>query len=308
MTPPNPPSAAFARSHRAAEVLPARWAAYVELTKPRLLSLVVVTTVLGYMLAGGTAAEWSRILATALGTGLVGGGANALNQWWEVLRDARMRRTSMRPLPSGRVTRGESLVLSFVLTAAGLAVLVAVRPLAGVLAFASWAVYLFAYTPLKPRTAFNTIVGAISGAIPPVIGWASAAGRLDPGAAVLFAILFVWQIPHFLSIAWIHREDYQAGGFRMLSVVDPDGRSTFTIAVVYTLALLPVGWAAAFAGLAGWLYLAGSTLLGLAMLVAALNLHRKRTIEAARALFLASLAYLPSLFVLMLMDPTRLPR
>ncbi|MFN8177185.1 MAG: heme o synthase [bacterium] len=309
MPPPSPPSAALPRPPRVAVALPARWAAYVELTKPRLLSLVIVTTVLGYLLAGGSAADWRRLLATAVGTSLVGGGANALNQWWEVLRDARMRRTQGRPLPTHRVSRRESVVVALLLTGAGLVVLAAgVQGLTASLALASWCLYVFAYTPLKPRTPFNTIVGAVSGAIPPAIGWTAATGRVGAGAWVLFAILFVWQIPHFLSIAWIHRRDYEAGGFRMLPVVDPDGSSTFTIAVAYALGLLPAAWAAAFAGLAGWLYLVGSTLLGLGMVAAALALHRKRTVESARALFFASLAYLPSLFLLMLLDPTRLPR
>lgn len=308
MTPPASP-VALARPIRSTSAIPARWACYVELTKPRLLSLVLVTTFLGYLLAGGAAANWARILATTIGTALVGGGANVLNQWWEVPRDALMRRTRERPLPSGRVSRPSSAIFGLGLTAAGLALLWGhTNAVTALLALASWGVYLFAYTPLKPRTPLNTIVGAVSGAIPPVIGWTAATGRIEAGAAVLFAVLFVWQIPHFLSIAWIHRRDYEAGGFRMLPVVDPDGRSTFRIVVVYSLGLLPVAWSAAFAGLAGWLYLAGSTLLGLGLLGAALLLHRTRTVEAARGLFLSSLVYLPALFLLMLLDPTTLPR
>jgi protoheme IX farnesyltransferase len=302
-------STALARPARAVFAIPARWADYVELTKPRLLSLVVVTTLLGYLLAGGSAADWWRLLALGAGTALVGGGANALNQWWEVPRDALMRRTRTRPLPSGRLSRSASVAFALTLTAAGLGVLWrGTHALTAALALASWCVYIFAYTPLKPRTPLNTVVGAVSGAIPPVIGWTAASGHIGAGAAVLFTILFVWQIPHFLSIAWIHRHDYEAGGFRMLPVVDPGGRSTFRIIVVYSLGLLPVAWSATFAGLAGWVYLVGSTLLGLGMIAAALVLHRTRTVESARALFLTSLAYLPSLFLLMLADPTRLPR
>ncbi len=306
MTPPTSPEAAFGHAGGA----PARAAvasALVELAKPRLLSLVLVTTGLGYLLAGGPATDWFRLLATVLGTALVGGGANGLNQWAEAARDARMRRTRTRPLPTARLTPAQALGFSFALTVAGLVVLAAwTNALTASLAAASWAVYLLAYTPLKPRTPLNTIVGAVSGAIPPMLGWTAAAGRLEAGAAILFAILFVWQIPHFLSIAWIHRQDYAAGGFRMLPVLDPDGRATFRIVTVYSLGLLPVAWGAAFAGLAGWLYLAGSTLLGLAMVAASLLLHRRHTVQAARVVFYASLAYLPGLFVLMLLDPTRL--
>jgi protoheme IX farnesyltransferase len=308
MVPPAHEAAAAARPARAAAIRPFSVSACAELTKPRLLSLVLVTTFLGYVLAGGSLHDAWRVLATLLGTALVGGGANGLNQWWEAERDGRMRRTRTRPLPSGRVSRGAAFAFSASLSLGGLWLLGrGVNGLTALLAAASWLVYLFAYTPLKPRTPLNTIVGAVSGAIPAAMGWTAATGRLEPGAAVLFAVLFVWQIPHFLSIAWIHRKDYADGGFLMLPVVDPDGRATFRIAAVYSLGLLPVGWAAAFAGLSGWLYLAGSTLLGLGMVVAALRLHRTHTVEAARAVFLASLAYLPGLFLLMVLDPTRLP-
>lgn len=281
-------------------------AALLELAKPRLLSLVVVTTALGYLLAGGATGDWT-LLATVVGTALVGGGANGLNQWAEAERDARMKRTRRRPLPSGRVAAPVAFGFSLALSVAGAAVLAwQVNAVTAGLAATSWALYLLVYTPLKPRTPLNTLVGAVSGALPPALGWTAATGHVEPGAAILFAILLVWQIPHFLSIAWVHRADYAAGGFRMLPVLDPAGVATFRIVVVYSLGLLPVAWAAAFAGLAGWLYLAGSTLLGTAMVAAALALHRTHTIRAARAVFFASLAYLPALFVLMLLDPTRL--
>lgn len=305
MTPPTSPEAALGHADAAAR--PAVASALLELAKPRLLSLVIVTAGLGYLLAGGSAADWGRLLATVAGTALVGAGANGLNQWAETARDARMRRTRSRPLPTGRVTPGQAVGFSFAVTAAGLGVLaLRTNALTASLAAASWAVYLLAYTPLKPRTPLNTIVGAVSGAIPPMLGWTAATGHVDAGAAILFAILFVWQIPHFLSIAWIHRQDYAAGGFRMLPVLDADGRATFRIVTVYSLGLVPVAWAAAFAGLAGWLYLVGSTLLGLLMVAASLVLHRTHTVQAARVVFFASLAYLPGLFVLMLLDPTRL--
>ena len=290
-----------------AEDRPARagWHPFAELTKPRLTSLVLVTTALGYLLGAPGAIDWPRLLLAVVGTALVGGGANGLNQWWEVAHDARMRRTRGRPFPSGRVSPRAGLIFCAGITLLGLALLCAlVNPLTSLLGAVSWAVYLFAYTPLKPRTTLNTLVGAVSGAVPPVMGWTAATGRLEAGAWVLFAVLFVWQIPHFLAIAWIHREDYENGGFRMLPVIDPAGAATFRIALVYCVALIPVTYTAALVGLGGWIYLAGATVLGLGITHAAFRLHRERTVAAARHLFFASLAYLPVLFLLMLLDPT----
>jgi protoheme IX farnesyltransferase len=285
----------------------ARWTSYAELTKPGLTGLVVVTTALGFLLGCEGSVHGWRLLGAIVGTALAGGGANGLNQWWEAGRDARMRRTRDRPLPSGRVSPRGGFVFSAALTGVGLLVLFAgVNSVAGMLALASWGVYLLLYTPLKPRTTLNTIVGAVSGALPPMIGWSAATGRLDPPAFVLFAILFVWQIPHFLAIAWVYREDYAGGGFRMLPVVDPAGHATFRIVVVYCLVLVPVAYTAALVGLSGWIYLVGSTLLGLVLLAAALRLYRDRTVAAARGLFLTTIAYLPALLLLMLLDPTRL--
>jgi protoheme IX farnesyltransferase len=237
----------------------------------------------------------------------VGGGANGLNQWWEAERDARMTRTRNRPLPSGRLPARAGFAFSVAVTVLGTALLIQfVNALTAGLALASWAIYLFAYTPLKPRSTLNTLVGAVSGAVPPVMGWTAATGRLESGAWVLFAILFVWQIPHFLAIAWVHRRDYDAGGFRMLPVIDPTGRATFRIVVLYCVALLPATYSAALLGLSGWIYLAGATVLGLGLLRAGFRLYRDRSAESARRLFLASIAYLPTLFLLMLLDPTRL--
>jgi protoheme IX farnesyltransferase len=194
------------------------------------------------------------------------------------------------------------------LTVAGLATLAgAVNALTAGLAFLSWAVYLFAYTPMKRRSTLNTIVGAISGAIPPVLGWTAATGALDARALVLFAILFLWQIPHFLAIAWVHREDYARGGFRMLPVDDPEGGTTFRIVLVYCFGLIPVTLSAAAVGISGWIFAIGAAALGVILLFAALRLQRERTREAARALFFLTIAYLPAVLFLMLLDPTRLP-
>jgi protoheme IX farnesyltransferase len=284
------------------------WRAYAELTKPRLTSLVLVTTALGYLLAQSGPWEPATFAAALLGTALVGGGANGLNQWWESAADARMRRTRGRPFPSGRVSPRSGFAFALGLSASGLVLLLQlVNPLTAGLALLSWATYLLAYTPLKQRTTLNTLVGAVSGAVPPMMGWTAATGALSAGAWVLFAILFIWQIPHFLAIAWVHRADYARGGFRMLPVLDPDGRATFRIAFVYCLGLLPATWAAALVGLTGWFYLAGATVLGLGMLHAGLRLCREGSETAAKHLFLASIAYLPVLLLLMLLDPTRLP-
>jgi protoheme IX farnesyltransferase len=294
-----PPDAADAR---------ARWLPYAELTKPSLTSLVLITTGLGYLLASRSELDWAGLLFAVLGTALVGGGANGLNQWWETGRDARMARTRGRPFPARRISVPGGIAFSLAITVAGLALLAwRANGLTAGLAFLSWAVYLFVYTPLKPRTTLNTLVGAVSGAIPPMLGWTAASGRLEPGAWVLFAILFVWQIPHFLAIAWLYRADYQAGGFRMLPVVDPEGRSTFRVAVFYCVGLLPVTWSASLVGISGWIYLLGATLLGIGMLRHGLRLYREGTAEAARGLFLTSIAYLPTLFLVMLLDPTHLP-
>ena len=295
----SPPDAASAR---------ARWLPYAELTKPSLTSLVLITTGLGYLLGSRGPLDWGGLAAAIVGTALVGGGANGLNQWWETERDARMVRTRSRPFPTRRISVRGGIAFSVAITVAGVVLLAwRTNPLTAALAFLSWAVYLFVYTPLKPRTTLNTLVGAISGAIPPMLGWTAAAGRLEPGAWVLFAILFVWQIPHFLAIAWLYRADYEAGGFRMLPVVDPEGRATFRVAVFYCVGLLPVTWSASLVGISGWIYLLGATLLGIGMLRHGLRLYREGTAEAARGLFLTSIAYLPTLFLVMLLDPTRLP-
>jgi protoheme IX farnesyltransferase len=269
--------------------------------------LVLATTGLGFLLASPGPVAWLRLVGTILGTALVGGGANGFNQWREADPDARMHRTRMRPLPSRKISPRAGFAFSAFLTAIGAALLFTqVNALTAGLALASWALYVFVYTPLKSRTTLNTIVGAISGAIPPLMGWTGARGTIDAGGLVLFAILFVWQIPHFLAIAWVYRGDYAEGGFRMLPVVDPAGHSTFRIVLVYCLGLLPVSFAAAFVGLAGWLYLVGAALLGLGMLWNGARLYRERTEEAATRLFVTSLIYLPILFVVMLLDPTRL--
>jgi protoheme IX farnesyltransferase len=217
--------------------------------------------------------------------------------------DARMLRTRGRPLPAGRLRPADALAFGAGLTLVGLAALywLCGAAAAGV-AFATWASYLFLYTPLKTRTSLSTIVGAFPGALPPVIGWAAARGDVEPGGYVLFAILFLWQIPHFLAIAWIYREDYARGGLPMLPVLDPEGRLTGRQVVANSLALVLVSLAPVAAGLAGSLYLAGALLLGAGLLGVALRMAVARDLAAARTLFASSILYLVSLCSLLLLD------
>lgn len=242
------------------------------------------------------------LLLTLFGTGLVAAGSATLNMLLERDTDALMHRTRGRPLPAGRLRPAEALWFGLLLTSAGLAVLaLLVRPLAALVALLTWACYLFAYTPLKTRTSLATIVGAFPGALPPVIGWAAARGSLDAGAVVLFAILFLWQIPHFLAIAWIFREDYARGGLPMLPVLDPAGHVTGRQAVANSLALLLVSVVPSVAGMTGKLYLYGAVVLGLGFTGVAVAAAVKRTTAAARALFLASILYLALLLALLLL-------
>jgi protoheme IX farnesyltransferase len=217
--------------------------------------------------------------------------------------DSLMLRTRARPLPAGRLRVPETLTWGLALTTTGLALLAwRTGALAAAVAFVTWASYLFLYTPLKTRTSLSTVVGALPGALPPVIGWAAARGQLEPGAFVLFAIVFLWQIPHFLAIAWIYREDYARGGLPMLPVLDPDGRLTGRQAVANTLALLLVSLVPTAAGIAGRAYLAGAVLLGLGFTAVAVRAAVLRTPRAARWLFVASILYLIALCALLLAD------
>jgi len=276
---------------------------YLELTKPRITVMVVFTALVGFVM--GSRAGFSPLgLSTVLvGVALVASGASALNMLLERDTDALMRRTRDRPLPSSRLQPADVLVFGMSLTGAGLLELYLWSgPTAAAVALATWASYLFVYTPLKRRTSLSTLVGAVPGALPPVIGWAAARGSVDPAALVLFAILFLWQIPHFLAIAWIYREDYARGGLPMLPVLDPQGHLTGRQAVSHSLALLFVSLAPAAAGMAGRAYLLGAVLLGMAMTGVALRAAIVRTTPAARQLFLASIVYLPLLSALLLLD------
>lgn len=276
---------------------------YWTLVKPRIALMVALTGVVGYVMAGPASASTTRLFASFLGTALVAAGASCFNMLLERRTDALMHRTANRPLPAGRLASSDALLFGVGLTISGLLLLsLLTNPLAALVAVITWASYVFAYTPLKTRTSLATIVGAIPGALPPVIGWAAARNSLDPGAFLLFAILFLWQIPHFLAIAWMYREDYARGGILMLPVLDPEGRITGRQAIANSLALTLVSLLPVAAGMAGRAYLVGALILGLTLTAVALRAALLRTPGPIRALFAASILYLAALCGLLLLD------
>ena len=280
-----------------------RMAVLFQLGKGGLSLFVVMTTLVGFVVASRGGIAWPNLLVTMIGTGLTSWGALALNQWWEVARDAAMRRTRKRPLPSGRMAQRPALALALLAVAVGLAVLgLRVNLMTAALGLLTVVLYILVYTPLKPHTPLCTLIGALCGGIPPIMGWAAAAGRVEIGGWILGATLFTWQIPHFLALAWLYREDYARGRFRMLPVVDRSGQVTFQTVVLYILALIPMGFAVTYVGMAGLLFMFGSFVLGSAMLFLGVRLYLQRTDANARILFFASLIYLPALFALLLAD------
>jgi protoheme IX farnesyltransferase len=287
-----------------------RMADYVALTKPRVVMMVLVTTLVGYYLGSdGTPQPLLRLVHTLLGTALAAGGTLALNQYMERDLDGRMERTRRRPLPDGRVLPAEALVLGVGLLASGLLYLVAAVDAPAALVTTTIAVtYLLLYTPLKPLTSLCSLVGAVPGALPPVAGWAAARGTLGPEAWVLFAIMYLWQVPHTLAIGRMYRDDYARAGIQVLPVIDGDGRSTARHAVVNCLALLPVALLPTLLGMAGAVYFATALLLGLAFLWAAIRLARTRSLPDARRLLVTSLVYLPVLLGTMALDKLPLGR
>ena len=275
----------------------------LELTKPRITLLIVLTALLGFVLAGGTFGLTA--IALLAGTALVSSGSSALNQVLERHSDASMRRTENRPLPAGRLRPAEALFWGLLLSVGGLLILVlSVNLLTAALAGLTLVTYGFVYTPMKKVSSLATVVGAIPGALPPVGGWAAATGTLASPALILFAIVFLWQMPHFLAIACLYRDDYRRGGMPMLPVVDADGRFTALQVIIYNAALLPVSLLPSALGMTGGSYLTGAVLLGLGLNIAGLLFARRRTQEAARRLLLASVIYLPLLWGLLLMDRT----
>ena len=278
-----------------------RAADYTALAKPRLNVLVVASALAGYAMAGGDGARTSVVLAVLAGTGLVAGGASAFNQVLERRTDALMKRTRRRPLPDGRLGAIEGTVVAAALSGAGLLILaLGANPLSAAVALATLATYAVIYTPMKPLTSFATVIGAIPGALPPVIGWAAARDALSQGAWVLFGIVFLWQLPHFLAIAWIYRDDHARAGFPMLPVIEPDGRSTGRQAAIYAAALLPLSLAPTLMGMAGRVYFAAALALTLAFVGLALRFAATRSIGDARRLFFGSIVYLPVLWIVMI--------
>ncbi len=285
---------------------------YVELTKPRITWLILMSTAIGYFFGLPRAVSWWDFLAnvhwlslvhTIVGTGLIASGTAALNQWYERDADRCMHRTAHRPLPAGRLSARQALAFGVALAVLGFVELwLGVNLLSGLIGAFTLATYLFLYTPLKPRTWWSTTVGAIPGAMPPVIGYAAAAGTLSHEAWVLGAILFLWQFPHFYSIAWMYRDDYARAGIRMLPVVEPDGRSTARQIVVYGMALIPVSLTPALMGMSGTVYGVGALVLGLWFLYSGVRVALERNILRARHVLLASVLYLPLIYGLMLLD------
>ncbi len=280
-----------------------RFSAYLELTKPRITFLIVLTSAAGFALGSGASIDYALLAQAMFGIALLSSGIATLNQYMERDLDLLMRRTANRPLPSGKLMPWEALAFGITLTVlAEIYLSVLVNPLTGLLGLTVIAGYLFAYTPLKTRTSLSTMVGAFPGAVPPLIGWAAARGDIGLEAWVLFAILFLWQFPHFLAIAWMYREDYTRAGILMLPVVEPDGRVTGQQIVIYTVLLLPVSLLPTVLGISGKLYLYGAIVLGLLFLYSSVRAAFSKSRQEARRLLLASVIYLPLLFILMVIN------
>lgn len=282
----------------------ARLTDYLELIKPRISMMVLLTVATGAILAAGRALDWLVLLHTLFGTALVAIGASAWNQLLERDTDVLMRRTEQRPLPSGRMHAIEVLILGTTSAVLGLTYLLVTtrQPLAVLVAAITFFSYVFLYTPLKRRTTLNTLIGAVPGALPPVIGWTAMRGTLDAEIMLLFVVMFLWQVPHFLAIAWIYREDYGRAGLKMLPVVDPSGRATGRQMVAYSLALIPASLTPLVFGQPSGMYLVGVLILGGGFLAFALAFDRWHTLGCARGVLRASLLYLPLFLALLLLD------
>lgn len=276
---------------------------FLELTKPRVALMVLVTTFVGFYLGSEPMAGYFRLIETLIGTALAAGGTLALNQFLERDADALMERTRHRPLPDGRIQPTEALLFGVLVTAAGLLILaLAVNMLSALVTASIVGSYLFIYTPLKRRSSLCGVIGAVPGALPPVIGWVAARGEMSIEAWVLFTILFLWQIPHTLSIAWLYREDFARADIRFLPVVEPNGRSTGRQIISNCLALLAVSLLPTLIGLAGSLYFIAALFLGAGFLACGVALAVSQSLAAARRLLFASLIYLPVLLFMMAFD------
>ncbi|MBA3297160.1 MAG: protoheme IX farnesyltransferase [Acidobacteria bacterium] len=282
-----------------------RTADFVTLAKPRLNLLVVASTLAGYVMGGGPMSDAAIVLCLVAGTALVASGASAFNQVLEREPDALMLRTRLRPIADRRMLPRDGLLFGVALSLVGLLLLAfGVNVLSACVAAVTLLSYAAVYTPLKLRTSFATVIGAIPGALPPVIGWAAATHSLSRGGWILFAILFLWQLPHFLAIAWMYREDYARAGFPMLPVIEPDGRSTARQAVLYAAALLPMSLAPTLIGMTTSAYFVGALILTLLFLGLAIRFAMTRSVADARRLFFGSITYLPLLWILVIAGRT----
>lgn len=274
-----------------------------ELTKPEITFQVTLSALAGYLLGTPEALNGWHLLGTLTGTGLTAAGVGALNHYLEQDHDAAMRRTARRPLPSGRIAPTTARYLGMLLVFAGIGLLCPVaNALTATLALATVVLYLYVYTPLKRRTKYNTLIGTIPGALPALGGWTAATNSLDMGGWTLFAILAVWQMPHFLALAWMYRKDYERAHYKMWPVVEPSGHSTAWQTLGFTALLLPLGASPYLVGVAGPVYLMGSILLGLYFLRPALAFFRTRHVQDARRVLIASVVYIPALTGLIVLD------
>ena len=276
---------------------------YFELTKPRITTLVLITTTVGFYLGSSDPVNVWRLIHTLIGTALAAGGSSTLNQFLERAPDKLMRRTENRPLPAQRLAPASALGFGLLLSVVGVCYLaVWVGLLSGLLALAVLASYLFLYTPLKQTTSLCTVIGAVPGAVPPVIGWTGAGHGLDLGAGALFLILFLWQFPHFLAIAWMYRDDYERAGFRMLPLLDRQGFITGQQILIYVIALIPVSLIPSLLGITGLAYVFAALILGFLFLYYGFRVAHSRTAADARRLLKASVLYLPLLLLVMVLD------
>jgi len=283
---------------------PEKLAAYYELTKPGITLSVLLSMAVGFILGSGSGIDYLLLLHAVIGTWMIAAGTAAHNQFLEWRLDGQMKRTRQRPLPSSKITPAESIIFSLSLIFAGLFYLIfAVNVVAGLVSLATTLLYLCAYTPLKRISAINVWVGAIPGALPPVGGWAAATGNLgSAGMWLLFAIVFFWQIPHVMAIAWVCKDDYEGAGFRMLPANDSKGTLATTFILVCLLALMPISWGLYATGVSSWLFLAGALITAVVFLFYGLLFAKYRTKESAKKLMFASFGYLPVVWVFVILD------
>lgn len=304
VAPPEPFAAGASVVSESSSSSGSRLRAYFELTKPRITAFILMSAGIGYVSGlRGNGVDWLVLFHLLVGTALLASGTATLNQWYERHSDALMRRTQDRPLPSGRLTSSQAFGFGVGIAVIGfLDLYFGVNSLTAGLGLFTLASYLMVYTPLKQRTWHSTTLGAVPGAMPPLMGFAASTGRLSLEAFVLFAILFVWQFPHFYAIAWMYREDYGRAGIQMLPVVEPDGESTARQILLFSLLLIPVSLVPSMISMSGMLYLIGALVMGLVYLYSAIRVSQQRSRRRARQVLLASVVYLPVVFGLMLLD------